>query len=246
MPIVPDGSDLLLIQIRDSHEVADHELRCVSEAVGIDESRFARTNIVEEPELDYGLVERARAVIIGGAAVHSAVEDEPFDASLIPAIRRMADEGTPVFGSCWGHQYIARALGGEVVHDEAHAEVGAYEIELTPEASSDPVFAGSPARFEVLMGHHDRVDRLPPGAVELASSERCRNQAFRIAGKPVYGAQFHTELDHVRLIERLSVYRAYCPSDEDFEAVRAAVRPTPHARALLGRFLASFAGPSAG
>jgi GMP synthase (glutamine-hydrolysing) len=91
------------------------------------------------------------------------------------------------------------------------------------------------------MGHEDRVARLPEGAIELAFSQVCRNQAFRMADAPVFGTQFHTELSPERLVERLSVYRKYTPDDGEFEAVKAGVRPTPDAERIMRNFLESVA-----
>ena len=94
------------------------------------------------------------------------------------------------------------------------------------------------------MGHHDRVSVLPPGAVELARNDTAPNQAFRLAEAPVYGAQFHPELDEAAERSRLVAYRAHYPEaggDDAFQAMLDALRPTPHADGLLRRFLEVYA-----
>jgi GMP synthase-like glutamine amidotransferase len=50
---------------------------------------------------------------------------------------------------------------------------------------------GLPNKFSVLQWHDETFD-LPRGAVLLASSARCRNQAFRF-GANAWGFQFHIE-----------------------------------------------------
>lgn len=235
--VIPAGFRVLLVQIRDSPEVAAHERAALMGVTGLRDEHIDPLNVVREPRVDWGRVEAADAVIIGGAGVHSAVEDYDFSDSLAGAIERMASERTPLFGSCYGHQLIARVLGGRVVHDETRSEVGAVEVSGTGAAGRDPLFGACPDRYTVLMGHHDRVDALPPGAVEMARSERCDNQAFRIDGLPIWGTQFHAELTPERLMERLARYRQYVPSDEGFEAVRRGLEPTPHAQGILRRFL---------
>ena len=95
------------------------------------------------------------------------------------------------------------------------------------------------------MGHHDRVTELPPGAVELADNPTQPNEAFRMAGKPMYGTQFHSELDKRREAERLIKYREYyrsqMPSDDTFQAVLDSLRQTTEVDDLMHDFLLQYA-----
>jgi GMP synthase (glutamine-hydrolysing) len=86
---------------------------------------------------------------------------------------------------------IAKALGG-TVYKSAVQETGWQDIHLDGNAASDPVFSSLGSVSRVFQLHHDTFD-LPPGAVRLAGSERCPNQAFRW-GRAVYGVQFHPEV----------------------------------------------------
>jgi GMP synthase (glutamine-hydrolysing) len=125
-----------------------------------------------------------------------------------------------------------------VITDHERSEVGTFAIELTDAGAADPMLEGLPRRFSAHMGHHDRVSVLPPGGVELAFSDRCRNQIYRLADKPIYGTQFHAEMSSENLIERLSYYReSYLPCDEEFEALKRNALPTPESDAILHRFL---------
>jgi len=125
-----------------------------------------------------------------------------------------------MFGSCWGHQIIARALGGRVAYDPENAELGCRWVEQTAAGRSDLLFHRFPRRFRANMGHHDRVVELPPGATELARNE-VPYQAFRLDDQPVYGTQFHSELDAERERERILVYREeYRDALPDAETVR--------------------------
>ena len=238
---------VLLFQIRESHQVAEHERQCILERCELMGEQVQGWNLVDEPTPPWDVVDKADAVMIGGAGVHSATQDYPFTDHLATMIQRMADESKPLFGSCWGHQFMARALGGEVITDLDRSEVGAFGVDLTSAGRNDPLFylpaqkEAFPSPFMVLLGHQDRVSRLPEGAVELASTDLCANQAFRLADRPIYGTQFHAELTRERLLERLMVYRhIYMPDDEAFEEMSESLKPTPHARHILRRFLEEY------
>jgi len=82
-------------------------------------------------------------------------------------------------------------MGGTVTRN-SRGERGMLPIDLTPAGQSDPLFDGIPSPFLSMQWHNDSFD-LPPGALQLAATETCPGQAFRI-GKAGYGVQFHPEL----------------------------------------------------
>lgn len=233
----------VLLQVREAPVVAAHERECFLERCGFDPDRFKTHNLVDHPNVTYDVVADADVVFIGGAAAHSVTERHEFTEPLAEVVFRLIEESRPLFGSCWGHQFMAQILGGEVRTEQAAAEVGSFQIHLTPTGHDDPVFTGFPEHFMAHMGHHDSVMSLPQMCVELAYSARCRNQVFRVAGKPAYGTQFHAEMSAARLIERLEYYRdSYIPSDGEFEELKQRPLPTPEADRILHRFLEEFVG----
>jgi len=115
-------------------------------------------------------------------------------------------------------------------------------IELTPEGRADPLFEDFPDRFHVQLGHNDRVSELGPGWLDLASSELCPTQAIRLAGKPVYGTQFHSEMDEERLRERILVFlNDYVPDEATHRGILWRLRPSIEADRLLQLFLERYA-----
>lgn len=236
---------LIVLQIRDDRRVEEQEKRCFVELSGLDEDQFDWWNLVDRPQVTFRDLDGYDAVVIGGAGAHSVTETYPFSAPLARSVERLAAERRPLFGSCWGHQFVAQALGGEVVTDLERKELGTFDVELTEAGRSDPWLEGMPARFGVQLGHHDRVTRLPRNAVELAYSDLCPNQAFRLADAPVYGAQFHVELDKQRMIDRATVYRDEYLSDPGaLDRLVAALEPTPEASTLFGRFIDRVVAPA--
>lgn len=102
-------------------------------------------------------------------------------------IREAIGVGVPVLGICLGAQLIASALGARV-YPAPQKEIGWFDIEAVPDPEA--VF-DLPPRIPVFHWHGETFD-LPPGAVRLARSKACANQAFRI-GRRVLALQFHLE-----------------------------------------------------
>jgi GMP synthase (glutamine-hydrolysing) len=133
----------------------------------------------------------AGLIVLGGPMNVDEVEKHPFLVDEIQWIRQAAQAGIPMLGICLGSQLLAKAFGAKV-YPNGTKEIGWYPLELTPAAAEDRLFAGSTPNLTVFQWHGDTFD-LPPGAIHLAQSPLCRNQAFRI-GTSVYGLQFHIEM----------------------------------------------------
>jgi GMP synthase (glutamine-hydrolysing) len=97
--------------------------------------------------------------------------------------------GKPILGICYGHQLIARKLGGVVMRGK-----GEYGRTLMRLLERDPVFDGWNAEEIVWMSHGDYVKEPPPGFVVLAVSENGYIAAMRKGH--MYGVQFHPEVSH--------------------------------------------------
>ncbi len=104
----------------------------------------------------------------------------------------------PVLGICLGAQLLAYTLGGGVRRMDKW-EIGWYDLKPTRQAASDPLFCALEEPQPAFQWHGYTFD-LPDGAVHLARSDSCENQAFRY-GPNSYGLQCHLELDE-RLINR--------------------------------------------
>ncbi len=224
------------------------EQQCFVERCRVGPNQFSLLNVARGDIPDPAVLRDIDAVLIGGAGKYSAANDYPWMDGLLALVEDAVDRGCPTFGSCWGHQIIARALGGRVVHDPDRAELGCRWVELTDGGRADPLFRCFSSRFQANMGHHDRVVALPPNAVELARNEQ-PNQAFRLNEAPVYGTQFHSELDAKRERERILAYREYyqqaLPDDATVQSVIDDLAETTEVDSLLYDFLATYvAGPA--
>lgn len=131
------------------------------------------------------------ALMVFGGAMHVDQEDRhPWLRDEDALLRELLQRGTPLLGVCLGSQLIAKAAGARV-GPAARREIGWHEVELTPEAATDPVLGALPERFRAFQWHSYAFE-LPPGAVALAANPVCL-QAYRI-GDAAWGIQFHAEV----------------------------------------------------
>jgi len=125
----------------------------------------------------------------------------PFLSREIALLRRLVARDAPVLGICLGSQLLAAGGGARVYPNTrpgpdgkpvAAREVGWGTVDLIG-LGREPVLAGLPPHPMVLHWHGDTFD-LPFGALRLASTAVCANQAF-LLGKRQLGLQFHCELE---------------------------------------------------
>ncbi len=95
-----------------------------------------------------------------------------------------------ILGICLGAQLVADVLGAKVFSNK-YKEIGWFPIELTSAAQTSPIFNFLPKRLSVFHWHGDAFE-LPSGAIQIAKSDGCQNQAF-IYNESIIGLQFHLE-----------------------------------------------------
>jgi len=241
----------MLLQARNPGDpMRGQEVRCFARALDCPAENIQPVDLINHhhaaSHLTRTQLDSVDVVLLGGSGDYSVAEGGVWLPAALEAMRDLVALAKPTFASCWGFQAMSQALGGHVVHDPARAELGTLPISLTPAGRADPVFGGlgdSSQRksdsFLAAMGHEDIVDQLPAGAMLLASTPRVTHQAFVLPGKPIYGTQFHPELDCPSLIERLETYPHYVNqiAGISFDRFVHDCRPTPAANTILRRFI---------
>jgi len=144
----------------------------------------------------------AGLALLGGAM--SANDDLPFLRAACELIEQAMKHDVPVIGHCLGGQLMARTLGARVAASPK-PEVGWHRMDSIDTPSARDWF-GPSTLPHVFHWHYEAFD-IPTGAVRLASSPHCPNQAFAI-GKHL-GLQFHVEVDAAKVELWLS-----CPDPE--------------------------------
>jgi len=127
-------------------------------------------------------------VIMGGPMSVNDEQDYPWLEKEKTFIRNVIQTGKPVLGICLGAQLIANSMGAEVFPNSVK-EIGWFPIQAAKK-ESNAVFQFPE---EIVVFHwHGETFNLPNGAVQIAESKGCKNQAFQI-GANVIGLQFHLE-----------------------------------------------------
>ena len=128
-------------------------------------------------------------IIMGGPMSVNDEADHPWLAAEKQFIRSAIENDKAVIGICLGAQLIAGAMGA-AVYPNREKEIGWFPIagEMTDGAEESFLF---PQELLVFHWHGETFD-LPDGAMRLAGSTACENQAFQL-GRRVIGLQFHLE-----------------------------------------------------
>lgn len=132
----------------------------------------------------------AMAVMGGGMGANDPLlSNRQAEILILQAVLR----NRPVIGHCLGGQLMSRALGA-TVGSSPQPEIGWQSIEY----DDDPLvlhWFGSDPTPQVMQWHYDAFD-VPTGAVRLAGSRSCPNQAWTFG--PHLAMQFHIEMDSVK------------------------------------------------
>ncbi|GGB17067.1 aminotransferase [Flexivirga endophytica] len=178
-------------------------------------------------------------VMLGGGFLPDVDEEKPWLPAERALVRDCIDRQVPVLGICLGAQLLAHVGGGRVEGDFGMPEKGVTELVPQPDAADDELFREFSAPTFGIESHRDQITALPDGARLLMSSERCRNQAFRL-GDRAWATQWHPESS----AERVGTWNDDKLRDLGFDAADVKRTAQQHGdelestwRAFFGRFL---------
>ncbi len=117
-------------------------------------------------------------------------------------VRELHAAGRPLIGICFGHQLIARALGGQAAKSPKGWGVGIETVNVHADA---PWMSPPLDDLSLIVSHQDQVTDLPPGAEVLAGNEFCPYAVLAIDGRiltfqghPEFAREFSRELIEMR------------------------------------------------
>lgn len=196
---------------------------------------------VVDPRRGQALPERAAiagAVVTGSQSM--VTERAAWSERTGEWLADLVAHAVPVLGICYGHQLLARALGGAVGYHPRGMEIGTAAIRATAAAADDPLLRALPACFPAQTIHSQTVLRLPDRAVLLAASDFDPHHAFRV-GRCAWGVQFHPEFSAAAMRGFIAhLADSLRRRGRDPHQLAAAVAETPAAASIL-RFFSAFA-----
>ena len=129
-------------------------------------------------------MEPAGVVLSGGPS-------SVYDAEAPACDPQVLAMGVPVLGICYGLQWIAHTLGGEVRKAERR-EYGRAKLEVR---NGSALFNGFPRQMNIWNSHGDHVVALPRGFIVTGETNNAVSAA-EDPGRKIYAVQFHPEVRH--------------------------------------------------
>ena len=100
--------------------------------------------------------------------------------------------GIPVLGMCYGMQFMAHTLGGEVKSAD-NREFGKTPTKVD---TTSPLFKGLDEDQVVWMSHVDYVAKVPEGFEIIAHTKDCPVASMQNKERKLYAMQYHAEVLH--------------------------------------------------
>jgi GMP synthase (glutamine-hydrolysing) len=232
---------ILLLQARQSDDPAKAEERAsFAQKAGLPLGAFASHDLLTGPPT-LQTVQQYDALMVGGSgAYYLSKRNLPKLGETLAFFRELVDTEFPTLASCFGFHLMTVALGGQIIFDPDHMELGTYDLTLTPAGQEDELLGSLPLSFRAQLGHQDRAAILPEAVINLASSAICPYQAFRLPGMPIWATQFHPELtgdeNRTRYQRYLDTYSQVLSPEEKSRALER-FTPSPDTPELIPRFL---------
>lgn len=128
-------------------------------------------------------------VVTGSPA---SVNDDslPWVGLLLDFIRAVDAARQPLIGLCFGHQAVARALGGQVAR---HAAGWGLGTAATHCQHTRPWMQPAQSTTTLMAAHNEQVIRMPEGAECLGGSDFCPIGSMQI-GQHIWTTQYHPEM----------------------------------------------------
>lgn len=156
------------------------------------------------------------------ASVHDGA---PWIAQLEQLVRNGVEQKTPMFGACFGHQVIARALGAQVDTNPDGWVLGRIETQF----EQGPI--------ALYAAHKEQVTTLPEGARIVAQTSGCNIAGFAI-GQHVLTTQYHPEMTEPFMAALLEAFALEFGQEVSAQAAQTLTKATD--MGALAEWIAAF------
>ncbi len=150
-------------------------------------NRMRRSGVYSEivqPDCETSQFTKYSGIIFSGGPHSVLDQDGP---TITPEVLAL---NIPVLGLCYGHQLIAKLLGGTVSRGKKR-EYGIAELTIS---SDSQLGATLSQKQQIWMSHGDAVEKLPEGFVVIGSTPDCPCAAIGDPERKIFGLQFHPEV----------------------------------------------------
>ncbi|NJP04044.1 glutamine-hydrolyzing GMP synthase, partial [Candidatus Gracilibacteria bacterium] len=130
--------------------------------------------------------DNVKGIILSGGPQSVFADDSP------KTDPKLFELGKPILGICYGHQYLAHALGGKV----APGTTGEFGRSEFTHDGKCPLFKNVPETSAVWMNHVDAVEEFSKGFSLCGSTPHCETSAAFDESRNFYSVQFHLEVTH--------------------------------------------------
>jgi GMP synthase-like glutamine amidotransferase len=171
-------------------------------------------------------------VITGSPA--SANGSEAWISELMTFIQALNTAKIPTIGVCFGHQVIARALGGEVSKNPGGWGFGIADTEFV---HLEPWMLPALKTISLYAAHAEQVSKLPEGAEVLGGSAFCPIGAYKI-GAHIMTTEYHPEMTPEFIMDLSYAFEKYIGFDVS-EKARAQFK-TPAQGRIFAQWMLNF------
>lgn len=171
-------------------------------------------------------------VVTGSPA--SVNDDSPWIRRLEALVRQLHARRTPMVGLCFGHQVIAKALGGAVGLSPGGWRVGTAPLPL----QSPPAWlADAPPQLCLYAVHNEQVLLAPPEARVVGGDRFCPLGSLAV-GEHIWTVQYHPEFSPAFMADLLDALDGELP-DAVIQTGRQQIQQPADGAALM-RWIARF------
>ncbi|MFV0499656.1 MAG: glutamine-hydrolyzing GMP synthase [Bacilli bacterium] len=145
------------------------------------------SELVSYDEVFEHITSETKGIILSGGPM-SVYDKEAYKIDL-----KLFDMDIPILGVCYGMQYMVHNLGGSVGLSE-YKEYGLKEVSI----DIDNEFTKNVSKkTAVWMSHNDSVTNLGENFIKVGSTDN-HVAIVKHREKPLYGTQFHLEVEHTK------------------------------------------------
>jgi len=161
--------------------------------MGVDESKTQTFRVFEQ--LVFPKKQDVAGIIITGSSA-MVTEEAIWSEATICWLEQFISTRVPIIGVCYGHQILAKLLGGIVDWNPNGRELGLVTMRLTENTRTDILFSQivdeQTHNLKFLASHQQSVISLPQKATLLGATKIDKNHCFSYDNH-IWGLQFHPE-----------------------------------------------------